>query len=152
MVTYNCREFLRPCLDSIFRNTAYPNYELVVVDNNSSDGGQDILREYAAGDSRIRLALLAENRGFAGGNNEAARHGDGEYLLLLNPDTIVTFGWMHRLLRLFQDHPDAGIAAPVTNFSGNETKIDFDYVDVTTMEEFAHSIAARQAGTSSEIA
>jgi GT2 family glycosyltransferase/glycosyltransferase involved in cell wall biosynthesis len=152
MVTYNCREFLRPCLDSIFRNTAYPNYEVVVVDNNSSDGGQDILREYAARDSRIRLELLAENRGFGGGNNEAARHANGEYLLLLNPDTIVTFGWMHRLLRVFQAHPDAGIAAPVTNFSGNETKIDFEYADVTTMEEFAHSIAARQAGTSSEIA
>ena len=152
MVTYNCREFLRPCLDSIYRNTAYPNYELVVVDNNSSDGGQDILREYAALDPRIQLALLAENRGFAGGNNEAARHANGEYLLLLNPDTIVTSGWMHRLLRVFQNRSDAGIAAPVTNFSGNETKIDFEYADVPTMEEFARSIAARQAGASSEIA
>ncbi len=152
MVTYNCREFLRPCLDSIRRNTAYPNYELVAVDNNSSDGSQDILREYAAGDSRIHLELLAENLGFAGGNNEAARHSRGEYLLPLNPDTIVTFGWMHRLLRLFQNCPDTGIAAPVTNFSGNETKIDFEYVDLASMEEFAHAVAQRQMGNSFEIA
>jgi GT2 family glycosyltransferase len=152
IVTYNCREFLRPCLDSIGRNTAYPNYELVVVDNNSSDGSQDIVREYAAGDPRIRLEALAENRGFAGGNNEAARRSAGEYLLLLNPDTIVTFGWLHRLLRLFQDHPDTGIVAPVTNFSGNETKINSGYADLGTMEAFANSIAVREMGNSFEIA
>ena len=151
MVTYNCREFLRPCLDSIRRNTTYPNYELVVVDNNSTDGSQSILREYATGDSRIHLELLADNRGFAGGNNEAARHSTGDYLLLLNPDTIVTFGWIDRLLRLFQD-PGVGMAAPVTNFSGNETKINFEYVDLTTMEEFAHAVADRQMGNSFEIA
>ena len=152
MVTYNCREFLRPCLDSIRRNTAYPNYELIVVDNNSTDGSQYILREYAASDSRIHLELLADNRGFAGGNNEAARRSTGDYLLLLNPDTIVTFGWIARLLRLFQDCSDVGIAAPVTNFSGNETKINFEYVDLATMEEFAHAVAERRRGDRFEIA
>ena len=152
LVTYNCREFLRPCLDSVRRNTAYPNYELVVVDNNSSDGSQYILREYAASDSRIHLELLADNRGFAAGNNEAARRSNGDYLLLLNPDTIVTSGWIHRLLRLFQNYPDVGIAAPVTNFSGNETKINFEYVDLATMQEFARAIAERQMGNSFEIA
>jgi GT2 family glycosyltransferase/glycosyltransferase involved in cell wall biosynthesis len=151
MVTYNCRDFLRPCLDSIFRNTAYPNYELVVVDNNSKDGTLEVLREYAAGQPLIRLEPLEENRGFAGGNNEAARLSRGDYLLLLNPDTIVTFGWLHRLLRVLHNYPGAGVVVPVTNFSGNETKINVSYSDLEGMEEFAHFVAARRMGIAFEV-
>lgn len=151
IVTYNCREFLRLCLDSIRRNTAYPNYEVVVVDNNSSDGTPDVLRECAAGNPRILPHYLDENRGFAAGNNEAARQSRGDYLLLLNPDTIVTFGWLHRLLRALRGHAEAGMAVPVTNFSGNETKINFQYSDMASMEEFARSIATTQMEARTEI-
>jgi GT2 family glycosyltransferase len=124
----------------------------VVVDNHSFDGTAGILRQYAAADPRIRVHLLSENRGFAGGNNEAARQSSGEFLLLLNPDTIVTSGWLHRLMRILQTDPAAGIVAPVTNYSGNETRIEVDYSDLATLEEFAKSLAARSAGERLEIA
>ncbi len=151
IVTYNCQEFLRPCLDSIRRVTKYPNYEVVVVDNHSLDSTPGILAQYAAADPRVRVHVLSENRGFSGGNNEAARLSRGEYLLLLNADTIVTSGWLHRLLRVLQTDPAAGVAAPVTNYSGNETKINFHYRDLSSLEEFARTLAIHRAGERSEV-
>ena len=152
ILTYNSREYLRPCLDAILSQTAYPNYEVVIVDNHSFDGTPEVAERYAAADPRVHVHLLEENRGFAGGNNEAARLSRGEFLLLLNPDTIVTSGWLHRLMRVFQRHPAAGIAAPVSNYSGNETKISFDYTDLKTMHRFAAELAARRGGEYSEAA
>jgi GT2 family glycosyltransferase/glycosyltransferase involved in cell wall biosynthesis len=151
IVTYNCREFLRPCLDSILRNGEYPNYEVIVVDNHSSDGTEEILSQYVPADPRIRIHVFPENLGFAGANNQAARLSRGDYLLLLNPDTIVTPGWIHRLMRVFETHPTAGIAAPVTNFSGNETKIDVDYSDLATLDRFARSNAGSHSGECFEV-
>ena len=72
IVTYNNAEFIGPCLDSIRRNTAYPNYEVVIVDNHSTDTTQGLLRDYAAKDKRIHIAFLDTNKGFAAATNAAA--------------------------------------------------------------------------------
>ena len=151
ILTHNSQEFLGLCLESIASETAYPNYEVVIVDNHSCDGTLSIAREFADADPRIHVHALEENRGFAAGNNDAARLSRGEYLLLLNPDTVVTSGWLHRLMRVLQTDAEAGIAAPVSNYSGNETKIDFDYTDRVSMQRFSRDLAARRAGEVSEI-
>ena len=57
---------------SIRRNTAYPNYEVIIVDNHSADGTLDLLRDYPALDEQIRITLLDSNKGFAAATNEAA--------------------------------------------------------------------------------
>jgi GT2 family glycosyltransferase/glycosyltransferase involved in cell wall biosynthesis len=152
IVTSDSQEFLRPCLDSVRRMTQHPNYEVVIVDSHSSDGTPEIIRQYANADRRIHAHFLAENRGFAGASNEAARQCRGEFLLLLNADTIVTSGWLHRLMRILETDSTAGVATPVTNLSANETKIDFSYWDLATLEEFAKALATRRAGERSEIA
>ncbi|MEZ5355001.1 MAG: glycosyltransferase [Bryobacteraceae bacterium] len=150
VVTYNSEEFLDPFLDSIERNTTYPNYEVVLVDNNSTDGSARLLRQRASADTRLRVFDLKENLGFAGGNNLAAREARGEWLLILNPDTIVTPGWIGRLMAPFRaQNPSAGpigMTAPVTNFSGNETKIDYSYGDLAGMEAFALTLARDKRG------
>src|SRR5262249_42465060 len=66
VVTYNSSSYVRPCLDSILRNTSYPAYEVILVDNASTDDTVAQLKEYAARDNRFRLTALAENLGFAG--------------------------------------------------------------------------------------
>ncbi len=151
IVTYNCEEFLGPCLDSIARNSAWPNYEVVVLDNLSTDGTRAIAARYAEADTRIRYIAHTANAGFAGGNNLAAAAARGNYLVFLNPDTIVTPGWIHRLVRHCETEPRTGALAAVTNFSGNQTKIDFRYSNAAEMEQFALALAEQRRGERLEV-
>lgn len=150
-VTYNCEEFLGPCLDSIARNSAWPNYEVVVLDNLSTDGTRAVAARYAGADARIHYIAHTANAGFAGGNNLAAAAARGSYLVFLNPDTIVTPGWIHRLVRHCETEPRTGALAAVTNFSGNQTKIDFRYSNAVEMEHFALALAEQRRGERLEV-
>lgn len=146
IVTYNSAEFVVPCMDAIRDCTAYPAWEAIVVDNGSSDETPELLRKYAAADRRIQIECLAKNTGFAAGNNRAARKARGEYLILLNIDTMVTSGWIERMLRHIRRDPSIGIICPVTNFAGNEIKINFDYSGAGQMQDFALQVAREQQG------
>ncbi|MEZ5402271.1 MAG: glycosyltransferase [Bryobacteraceae bacterium] len=154
VVTYNSLEFLNPFLDSIQRNTSYANYEVICVDNKSTDGSAALLEKRAKGDRRVRVFALDENLGFAGGNNFAARQATGDWLIFLNPDTIVTPGWIGRLMAPFRDRGGAnpvGMTAPVTNFSGNETKINYSYQDLAGMEAFSLDLTVSRRGETMEL-
>jgi GT2 family glycosyltransferase len=151
IVTYNCDEFIGPCLDSVARNTSWPNYEVIVIDNQSTDGSAEVAAERAASDPRIRFIRHDSNAGFAAANNIAARFAHGDYLLFLNPDTIVTPGWVGRLVRHFERSSAIGAVAAVTNFSGNETKINTDYRDVLEMQNFASELAVKHDGEARNI-
>ncbi len=151
IVTYNSEEFIEPCLESIARNGSWPNYEVIVVDNKSTDKTPEILERHAKTDTHIHLECHSKNLGFAGGNNLAAQQAKGDYLVFLNPDTIVTPGWLGRMVRHCEVDAKVGAVAAVTNFSGNETKINFDYENVLEMEKFALRIASEKAGQASEI-
>jgi len=96
VVSYNTREMTLECLRSVFTETTETSFEVIVVDNASSDGSAEaIKREFG---DRIRLVSSQENLGFAAANNLAAEHARGEYLLLLNPDTEVLDDAIGRLL------------------------------------------------------
>ena len=151
IVTYNSEEFVRPCLDSLLRNTTYPNLEIIVVDNASTDETQASLRSYSEAHSNVRVYCLPDNRGFAGGNNDAARQASGEYLVFLNPDTIVTVGWLEYLLRHCRRDKTIGLLAAVTNFAGNEVKINVDYENQEQMELFAARTARSHAGETFDV-
>jgi GT2 family glycosyltransferase len=84
--------------------------------------------------------------GFASGNNQAARQSRGEHLIFLNIDTMVTGGWIERLLRHARQDPSIGLLCPVTNFAGNDIKINVDYTNWRSMERFARSLAAAKYG------
>jgi GT2 family glycosyltransferase/glycosyltransferase involved in cell wall biosynthesis len=136
IVTYNNRALTKLCLESVFRNTDYPNFEVVVVDNQSSDDTQMYLRKLAGQYDNLKVILNEENCGFAKANNQGIEKSTGEYLVLLNNDTIVPQGWLSRLLRHLDD-PQVGIIGPVTNFVGNEAKIEVAYRSWAEMEAFA---------------
>lgn len=114
ILTWNQLSYTQACLASIAVHTSEP-YELVVVDNGSSDGTVAWLREQVAADNRIHLVENAANRGFAAGCNQGITASQGEYILLLNNDTIVTSGWLSGLRDLFDRYHDAGIVGPMTN-------------------------------------
>ena len=150
VVTYNNLPLTRLCLESILRNTDYPNYEVIVVDNNSTDKTADYLRQMAAQHSRLQIILNAENRGFAAANNQGIARTNGERIVLLNNDVVVPPGWLTRLLRHLED-PAIGMVGPVTNFTGNEAKVDVDYKTLGEMEAFAEELMWANQGRVADI-
>lgn len=106
IVSYNTREMTLECLRSVFAETR-DSFELIVLDNASVDGSADAI-DTAFG-ARVRLIRSERNLGFAGGNNAAANDARGDFLLLLNPDTVVLDGAIDRLLAFAGRKPEAGI-------------------------------------------
>jgi hypothetical protein len=114
IVSYCTREMTLACLRSVFRETRGVDFQVLVVDNASSDGSADaIAKEFPD----VRIIALEENIGFARANNLAAREAVGEYLLLLNPDTEVRDGAVQALLAFARAHPDHGIYGGRTVFA-----------------------------------
>lgn len=133
IVTYNNLESATiPCLNSIITETNHLNYELIVVDNNSSDGTQQFLAELASREPCLKVVLNSENRGFSGGNNDALRIAQGDILVLLNNDTRVTDGWLNRISDVLNSDYSVGMVGPVTNSAGNEQNI---FISGTSPEE-----------------
>lgn len=107
VVSYNTRDMTLACLRSVFRETRDTAFELFVLDNASADGSAEAIQ--AEFGDRISFVAAAGNLGFAAGNNRAAETAAGEYLLLLNPDTVVLDGAIDRLLEFARKQPQAGI-------------------------------------------
>ena len=141
VLTYNNEEMNRRCINSILEKTAYGNYELIVVDNNSQDTTIDYLKELQAENRpNVTVILNEENKGFAGGNNQGIRETHGKYVLLLNNDTVVTRGWLTNLTKHMEQNPEYGMCNPVTNSIGNESKVRAVYKSLSEMEEFAYQL------------
>jgi polysaccharide pyruvyl transferase CsaB len=142
IVTYNNLALNKLCLESLIRNTEYLNYEVIVVDNASADGTPAYLRYLANQYANISIILNSQNHGFARANNQGIAQSRGEYIVLLNNDTIVPPGWLNRLLRYLQ-FSQIGMVGPVTNFVGNEAKIEVPYQTWAELEAFVreHTLA-----------
>lgn len=152
VLTYNNLAFTEACLFSIEAYSDYRNLEVIVVDNASSDGSRDWLKEWAAESSpsghKRRLVLNDENLGFAGGNNVGLRTATGEYLVILNNDTYVTPGWVRTLCAHLRHDPKVGLVGPVTNNIGNEARVEIQYSDMVEMLHRAGAYTRARPGES----
>ena len=109
VISYNTRAMTLDCLASVVAETTVP-HELIVLDNASPDGSAAAIAEaFPPGTPGFRLIASAENLGFARGNNVAARTAQGDYILLLNPDTLVLDHAIDRLVAFAGRTPAAGI-------------------------------------------
>ena len=105
IVSYNVRSYLEQCLQSVRRALEGIEGEVFVVDNHSSDDSVEVVKcDYAW----VKLMENKENQGFARANNLAIRQAQGEYVLLLNPDTIVEESTLRNVLAFMEAHPKAG--------------------------------------------
>ena len=146
VLSYNQRKFTQVCLDSIERFTHYPNVEIVVVNNGSTDDTAKFLANWSSTRPNTRVITNESNLGFAAGNNCGARASTGEYLIFLNNDTFVTEGWVGDLLAHFRRDPKLGLLGPVTNRSGNESVIPIQYANMEEMAVRARSYTASHRG------
>jgi hypothetical protein len=108
LVSYNVRALVDECLRSIKRETSR-SYEIIVVDNASSDGSAAMIRETHPD---VRIIENGDNIGFARANNQGFRIARGKYVFMLNPDTVVLDGAIDRLLLFMDGHPEAGACGP----------------------------------------
>jgi glycosyltransferase involved in cell wall biosynthesis/Flp pilus assembly protein TadD len=115
----NEMDYTRQCLDSVLEHTRRP-YELILVDNGSTDGTPGMLERFRreSGPERVAITRNATNRGFAAGCNQGLAKARGDYLVFLNNDTVVTPGWLDRLVICsLADWPNVGMVGPVSNYA-----------------------------------
>ncbi|MEW5868446.1 MAG: glycosyltransferase family 2 protein [Chloroflexota bacterium] len=112
IVSWNTRTLLEACLDSVRRELhASPGLEseIIVVDNASSDGSLEMIQQ---GYPECPLIANKHNRGFGAANNQAAAAAQGDFLLLLNPDTLLHPGLIAGLVEHLEKHPELGAVGP----------------------------------------
>ena len=96
IVTYNTKQMTAECIDSVFEKTKDVDFEIVLVDNASSDGSKEFFEK----DARIKYVYSNENLGFGRANNLGYEHAEGEYIFLLNSDTLL----VNNAIKLFCDY------------------------------------------------
>ncbi len=105
IVSWNGRHLLESCLDSVF-NQKFHDFEVILVDNGSSDGTSEYIRSNF---SDVRLVALSENRGFTGGNNKGLQHAKGSFVVLLNNDATLNEDWLDIMVSSMKS--DAGLGS-----------------------------------------
>jgi GT2 family glycosyltransferase len=105
IICWNDWKVIENCLRSIFAGTRQLDYEVIVSDNGSSDGSVEKIRQQFP---QVRIVENRANLGFARGNNAGIREAAGEYILILNPDTIVHEGSLDRWIEFADKHREAG--------------------------------------------
>ena len=105
IVNYNVKHFIEQCLFSVLKASENIACEVFVVDNNSVDGSVTLIKEKFP---QVHLIVNKTNTGFSVANNQALKIAKGEYVLLLNPDTVVQEDTFTKILTFMDSHPDAG--------------------------------------------
>lgn len=114
IVSYNTCQMTLECIRSVFNETNATKFEIIIVDNASSDGSaEEIEKEFGA---KVKLVKLKENIGFAAGNNIAAKYATSDLILLLNPDTIVLDKAIDKLVSFSVHNQDSMIWGGITLF------------------------------------
>lgn len=135
ILTYNKLEYTIQCIESIRRFTKAGSYELIVVDNNSTDG----TKEWLLSQKDIHPILNNSNLGFPKGCNQGIEVASGEAILLLNNDTIVTKNWLNNLLECLNSEESIGAVGCVTNNCSYAQSIPVSYKNIDEMHVFASS-------------
>jgi hypothetical protein len=109
IVTWNCAEFVRNCLDSVLISAGNLSLEIIVVDNDSSDETAKIVEQFYP---QVNLIQNKKNLGYAKANNQGIQEATGEYILLLNPDTQVLEDALSLMYEFMQENPKVGALGP----------------------------------------
>lgn len=107
IINYNVKEFLQNLIHSLQKALSKITHEIIVVDNASDDGSVEFIRDKFP---QIHLIVNKTNVGFSKANNEALKISKGKFILLINPDTIVSEDTINRMIYFLNQNPDAGLA------------------------------------------
>lgn len=146
ILTYNAIAYTRRCVSSIQNHTGY-RHEIIFVDNASSDGTAEYLRDLVRGDGNYKLIENKENKGFAAGNNQGVAAAGGEYVMLLNNDVLVSDGWLEGLVESLERDDKIGMVGPITNsISGRQMVSAVPYTDEQGFHHFSQRVRNAYSG------
>lgn len=122
IANWNCCELLYGCLASLVEQNQGVAFEVIVVDNASTDGAAEMVADKFP---EVRLVRNADNRGFSKANNQAARLARGDYLFFLNNDTLVPENTLAEFVAFAEAHPDVGMVGPRLRGGDGEHQISY---------------------------
>lgn len=141
--TFNELKYTKECIEGIMNYTPEA-HEIIFVDNGSTDGTPKWLRQLAVRQPNIRLIENKKNLGFARACNQGIEAASGEYILLLNNDTVVTKDWLAGMIECLDSRHDAGIVGPMTNnISGIQKVPAPGYESISGLDSFSRSFRER---------
>jgi len=146
MLTFNQKETTIKCIESLKRNTE-ADYELIIVDNGSNDGTREYLNGIKKEQDNIKLIFNEKNIGFAKANNQGIVLAEGEYILLLNNDVLLTKGWLNRLIACAESDPEIGVVGPCTNKAVGQQVVDVQIeMEDQLIQKYAYMQLMKNAG------
>lgn len=145
ILAWNEVAYTRMCIESVQAHTSQP-YELILVDNGSIDGTPD----YLATVHGAQVIRNEENLGFPKGVNQGIQAASGDYVLLLNNDTLVTEGWLDRLTACAESADDVGMVGPYSNYVVGDQLLKVPYTETSQLPAFAARLAWRNRGRAVE--
>jgi GT2 family glycosyltransferase len=109
LVEWNTSDLLKQTLESVYKETAGFDFEVIVIDNHSADDSVEMVRKYFP---QVKLTVNNDNRGFAKANNQGMAMAAGEYIMLLNTDVIVCEGAINKLVDYLDSYSDVTMVGP----------------------------------------
>lgn len=140
--TLNGSDLTERCVNSILHSTLAGDFEIIVVDDGSSDDSKARLGRLAS----VRFIALDQNMGFPSAVNAGLRAARGEHAILLNNDTVVTRGWLERLLRPLALGQGIGLVGPCSNSVSGPQEVECDYESLEGLPRFAERFSESNRG------
>lgn len=137
IVSWNARHLLARFLPSVVA-TDYPDLEIILADNASTDGSAEWVEAAHPG---VRVVRHPENWRFCRGNNAAIPHATGKYLVLLNNDVEVTPRWLHPLVELMESEPDVGAVQPKLLQTDDRTRFEYAGASGGHLDDYGYPFA-----------
>jgi len=141
VLNYNGIRFIEKCLKSLL-DTDYPKFEVIFVDNSSTDGSVELVNNLFGNDPRLKIIVNPKNVGFALGNNIGSKYAAGKYLVFLNNDTEVDKSWLKELVKVATSDSRIGIVGckVVTSFKGRAEALIVDRFGHSFPQPFPNSV------------
>lgn len=124
ILNHNNGEFLGRCLLSVL-STEYPNFEVILVDNGSTDDSVELVRRQFGNEPRLKIIQDSKNLGASVGRNTGSKHATGKYLAFLDPDTKVDGNWLKEAVTLMEGHPSVAAVQCKLLLLSNPSRIDY---------------------------
>ncbi len=144
---FNALSLTRECIHSLSRETHHIKCEIIVVDNASTDNTPNWLEDESKRNPSLKVFTMEKNIGFGPAVNYGLCQSAGEFVVILNNDTIVSREWLTRLMGALEKDTSIGIVSPVTNYVGEGPQIDEKATellpDIDIINQYAESIADR---------
>lgn len=142
IISYNTKNLILDCLKSLERVSGEIDFEVIIVDNRSTDGSQVGIRQFKSTNSKLAIKLIEneENIGFARGNNLAKKYCQSRYVLFLNPDTLVHKRVLIKTLEYLKSHEKVGVVTCKMKLPQGGLDIDARRSFPTPWVSFTHMV------------